>query len=73
MQGLRRLRKRALLSVKQLAEQVGVNRQTLYLWERGETWPRAEYIPRLAQALRVEVKDVLDALEETAKHFQAAS
>lgn len=51
MRGLNTMRRRAGLTVAELAERLSVNRATIYFWEAGRYWPKAEYLPQLAQAL----------------------
>lgn len=51
MRGLNTMRRRAGLTVAELAERLSVNRATIYFWEAGRYWPKAEYLPRIAEIL----------------------
>lgn len=53
------LREAAGLTQTQLAEFVGVPQGTIAFWEWSETPPRSSALPLLAEALRVEVNDLL--------------
>lgn len=48
MKNLRFLRERANLSVKDVAEEMHVSQQAVGKWERNESFPRAEQLPKLA-------------------------
>lgn len=50
---LRRLRVQAGISQSQLAAAIGVQRETLYRWERGKTRPQGETLERLSQAVKI--------------------
>ena len=52
-QNLRKLRKSAGLSQKQLADLVGVSLLTLFRWKKCDRQPRAEEIKKIAQVLHV--------------------
>lgn len=52
-QHLRSLRERQGLSVRALAELVGVSKVTIWNWERGHSEPRARLMSPLAKALDV--------------------
>lgn len=56
------LRKRAKLSMRQLGEQIGSDHSTISLWETGKRTPGAEWILRLAGALKTDPATVLRAL-----------
>lgn len=45
------MRRRAGLTVPQLAERMGCTCSAIYFWEAGRYWPKAECLPQLAQAL----------------------
>ena len=45
------MRRRAGLTVPQLAEKMGCTCSAIYFWEAGRYWPKAECLPQLAQAL----------------------
>ena len=45
------LRTRANLTQGQLAEKLGVDRSTVAYWDANAAYPRAELLPRIADAL----------------------
>ena len=51
MRGLNTMRRRAGLTVPQLAEKMGCTCSAIYFWEAGRYWPKAEYLPRIAEIL----------------------
>ncbi len=59
---LRKARQDKGISVESLASQVGVTRQTLVNYEKGETYPTVELLPRLAKELG---QDILFFFKET--------
>lgn len=52
------MRRRAGLTVAELAERLSVNRATIYFWEAGRYWPKAEYLPRIAEILGCTIDDL---------------
>lgn len=58
MRGLNTMRRRAGLTVPQLAERMGCTRGTIYFWEAGRCWPNAALLPQLAQALGCTIDDL---------------
>ena len=48
MENLRYLREQAKLTVKDVAEEMQVSPQAVGKWERNESFPRAEQLPKLA-------------------------
>lgn len=48
MQELKALREKEGLSQKNVADQLGVSQQAVAQWERGQGFPRAELLPKLA-------------------------
>jgi len=52
------LRRRKHLTQKELAARVGVSIRTIVQWEAGTTQPRPEYIPRLAEVLELDAKQL---------------
>lgn len=48
MENLRFLREKANLSVKDVADEMKVSPQAVGKWERNESFPRAEQLPKLA-------------------------
>lgn len=59
-------RRRAKLSQEELAEQVGVSRQAVSKWERGEATPDVEKLVALARVFQVTVDELLNAPEQNA-------
>lgn len=55
LSGLMPRRKSAGLTQTELAAAVGTTRQSISMWEAGECWPSAEWLPRLAMACRCEI------------------
>lgn len=65
MNGLRELRRRKLLTQKELAEAVGVRKyQTVHKWETGQAYPRAAQLRKLCAVLEVTPDELLAALAE---------
>lgn len=58
MKNLRFLRERANISVKALAEGMGVTPQAVGKWERGESSPRSEQLPNLADLIGCTIDDL---------------
>lgn len=58
MRGLNTMRRRAGLTVPQLAERMGCTCSAIYFWEAGRYWPKAECLPQLAQALGCTIDDL---------------
>lgn len=56
-------RKQAELTQEELAERVGVARQTVVKWEAGESTPDLESAARLAEVLQVSLDDLANAPE----------
>jgi DNA-binding XRE family transcriptional regulator len=52
---LKRWRRESRLSLVKVAKVVGVSRQTIYLWERGENLPSKGNFRKLARCLNVPV------------------
>jgi len=57
---IRKLRKRAGLTVRQLAAAMGVYSQVIQAWECETYLPHARDLPRLAQALGCEINDLFE-------------
>ncbi len=55
---IQRLRKQNNLSQEQLAEKVGVARQTISKWELGETYPDLEQSRKLSQIFNISLDDL---------------
>ena len=73
MANLRELRRRRLLTQKELAERVGVRHQSVQYWEAGQRYPRPAQQRRLSEALEVTPEDLLAALDESAEEGKAAA
>jgi DNA-binding XRE family transcriptional regulator len=71
------VRRRALLSQRELAKKAGVSASTIYLIENGKTRPRYRVVRELVAALDVKAEDVdefRDVLEDgEAERQQAAA
>ncbi len=63
MEGLRELRRRKLLTQKELAERVGVKYQTLQTWESGQNRPRPAAMRKLCEVLGATPDELLAALD----------
>ncbi len=57
-ENIRACRERAKLSQEKLAELVGVSRQAVTKWEKGQSEPNCENLLRLAEVLGVQVADL---------------
>ena len=62
------LRRSKNLSLETLAKAVGVSAVQVFKWEKGETYPKAEHLERLAEALDSIVDDLTGA--EGARHLE---
>lgn len=58
------LRKEVGVTQSFLAEKLGLNQSTLAMWETGKSRPRISDLPRIANALGVEVERVLECFTE---------
>ena len=63
------MRRRAGLTVAQLAERMHCTKTTVYFWETDRTWPSAALLPELAEALGCTIDELFgaDAEENTRK------
>ena len=52
------MRRRAGLTVPQLAEKMGCTCSAIYFWEAGRYWPKAECLPELAETLGCTIDDL---------------
>lgn len=58
-ENIKRIRlKKTKLSQQEMADHLGVDRNTYANWERGENDIKAEYIPKLAEILQVSIEDL---------------
>lgn len=65
LSGLRPMRKKAGLTQDDLAAAAGVSKQSISLWESGDRWPSAEFLPGLARGCGCEIKDLYGEGDET--------
>jgi DNA-binding XRE family transcriptional regulator len=70
---LKELRERALMTPDELAAKVGVTRQAIYLWERGEARPTIKHIRTLVEVLSKTPDEIFAAIEESKKELAAVS
>lgn len=64
---LRRLRKAAGLSQRELAEQLDVHHSNIGFWERTGTAPRPNLLPQMAKLLGVSVEQIIGEQTPTKK------
>lgn len=55
-----KLRKKTNFSQEELAEKIGVTRQTISNWELGETSPNPEQLKLLSKTLNISIDELLD-------------
>jgi transcriptional regulator with XRE-family HTH domain len=60
---LTRLRRERQLTQTQLAQRVGVSRQTVQNWEAGKAWPRPRCLRALCDVLGMRPDELLSAAE----------
>ena len=73
MNRLRELRRRKLLTQRDLADAVGVRYQTVQTWEAGTNTPRPSAMRKLCEVLGVTPEELLAALEEQDPEGKAAA
>ena len=61
--GIRPLRKRAGLTIEELAAAVGCTRQAAGAWENGIALPTADRLPEIARALGCSIDDLFRVQE----------
>lgn len=66
MKNLRYLREKAQLSVKDVADKMQVSPQAVGKWERGESFPRAEQMPKLADLFGCTIDELYGREADTA-------
>lgn len=68
MAGLAPRRKRMGWTQQQLADQLGVDRATLAMWEIGRNWPPTRLLPAMADLLLCSIDDLYreEAVDEHA-------
>lgn len=57
--GLVSERKKAGLTQQQVADELGVSDSAVNQWEKGKTFPRTEFLPKLAKLFGCTVDDLL--------------
>ena len=65
---MRAMREKKDMSQEQVAQDVGVQRTTVAMWESGKSRPRAELLPKLAKLFGCSIEELLvpDGPEKTA-------
>lgn len=58
MKGIAPLRKRMGLTQEQLAQELGIDRCRLAMWEIGKAWPPSQLLPKLARILGVSIEEL---------------
>ena len=61
---IKELRKKTEMTQNALAKKIGVNQSSVAQWETGLTVPRASILPRIADALGVNIQDLYTGNEE---------
>lgn len=61
------LRRKKKMSQENLAEKIGVTRQTISNWELGETTPNPQQLKLLSKFLDISVDDLLDNIESVSE------
>ena len=46
------------MTQQRLADELGVNRSTVAMWESNASYPRADLLPKIAQVLGCEIGDL---------------
>ena len=59
---IKRFRKQKGVSQEKLAEEIGVHRQSIYKWEKGERVPDSTYVQKIAAALGISCSELLDPI-----------
>lgn len=59
MTAIRELRKRAGLTQIQLAQAIGASQASVSQWEKGETFPRRTFWPKLAEVLQCSIDELV--------------
>ena len=57
--GFKKARMTANLTQSAIAEKLGISRTTVAMWETGESLPRADKLPQLAEILGCTVDELL--------------
>lgn len=64
LQGLKHYRQRAGLTQRQLAQELGVSREAVAMWESGKAWPSASLLPLMADYLLCSIDDLYRSQED---------
>jgi transcriptional regulator with XRE-family HTH domain len=68
---LGKLRKnKTAYSQKEFAELLGIKQNTYSTWESGEADVKSEYVPKIAELLEVEIKDLFETVATSIKISQ---
>jgi transcriptional regulator with XRE-family HTH domain len=67
MRRLPHLRLRKFLTQQQLADEVGVDLNTIQRWEAGDSFPWPKHLQKLCQVLGVDIDGLLESDEWPAK------
>ena len=57
---IRRLRESKRMTQKELADRAGVSQVSIYMYESGETTPKAQVVGKLASALGVSCDELIN-------------
>lgn len=63
MNNIQEKRKQAGLTQEQLAKALAIDRSTVAKWESGESMPRAQLLPLLAEVLKCAIDELFKAEE----------
>ncbi len=63
MKNLKTLRKAKGLTQEEMAALLGVNQTAVASWERGDTYPTADKLPKIAKMLDCKIDDLYDETE----------
>lgn len=63
MNNIQERRKQAGLTQEQLAKALTIDRSTVAKWESGESMPRAQLLPKLAEILKCTIDEIFKAKE----------
>lgn len=64
MNNIREKRKQADLTQEQLAKALAIDRSTVAKWESGESMPRAQMLPKLAEILECTIDEIFKVKEQ---------
>jgi DNA-binding XRE family transcriptional regulator len=65
---IRKYRKTANVSQKQIADSLGITQAALSLWEHGRTTPRSNMIPALLEILNISIEDLYGEDEQAPRY-----